>query len=149
MKRLGVGASSDAFHMVIPSSDPGPAAEAMRQALEDAGVAPEQVDYVNAHATSTPVGDCAEARALREVLGPAAERVPVSATKSMTGHALSGAAAVDAVACLAALERQAVPPTINLADPDPDLTARMAARYGVNVPLRATMRSRVLASLTA
>ena len=116
----GFGASSDAFHMVIPSRDPVPAAAAMREALADARLNPDEVDYVNAHATSTPVGDAAEARALRSVLGPAAERVPVSATKSMTGHALSGAAAVDAVACLAALERQALPPTINLVNPDPE-----------------------------
>ncbi len=116
----GCGASSDAFHMVIPNSDPAPAVAAMRAALADAGVNPDQVDYVNAHATSTPVGDCAESRSLRLVLGEAGTRVPVSATKSMTGHALSGAAAVDAVACLAALQYQALPPTINLEDPDPE-----------------------------
>ena len=117
---LGYGASSDAYHMVIPSTDSKPAVTAMRQALADAAVAPDEVDYVNAHATSTPVGDCAESRALRVVFGDAAARVPVSGTKSMTGHALSGAAAVDAVACLAALERQALPPTINLTEPDPE-----------------------------
>jgi 3-oxoacyl-[acyl-carrier-protein] synthase II len=116
----GCGASSDAFHMVIPNSDPAPAVAAMSAALADAGVNPDEVDYVNAHATSTPVGDSAEARSLRLVLGEAGTRVPVSATKSMTGHSLSGAAAVDAVACLAALEHQALPPTINLEDPDPE-----------------------------
>jgi 3-oxoacyl-[acyl-carrier-protein] synthase II len=116
----GYGASSDAHHMVIPSADPGPAAAAVRQALADARINPDEVDYINAHATSTPVGDTAEARVLWAVFGDALARVPVSATKSMTGHALSGAAAVDAVACLAALDRQAVPPTINLFDPDPE-----------------------------
>jgi 3-oxoacyl-[acyl-carrier-protein] synthase II len=116
----GFGASSDAFHMVIPSSDPAPAAEAMRQALADAGVAPEEVDYVNAHATSTPVGDAAEARVLASVFGEGVKRVPVSSTKSMTGHLLTAAAAVEALACLAAMERGAVPPTINLDDPDPE-----------------------------
>jgi 3-oxoacyl-[acyl-carrier-protein] synthase II len=116
----GVGASSDAYHLVIPSSDPGPCVRAMRAALADAGVAPEDLGHVNAHATSTPVGDAFEARALREVLGGAARAVPVSATKSMTGHLLSAAAAVEALACLAALERGAVPPTINLDDPDPE-----------------------------
>jgi len=115
----GFGASSDAAHLVIPSSDPAPAAVAMRAALADAAAAPAEVDYVNAHATGTPVGDACEAQVLRTVFGDAAEAVPVSATKSMTGHALSGAAALDAVACLVALERQAVPPTINLHDPDP------------------------------
>jgi 3-oxoacyl-[acyl-carrier-protein] synthase II len=115
----GCGLSSDAFHMVIPNSNPAPAAAAMRAALADAGIGPGEVDYVNAHATSTPVGDVAEARSLRLVLGEDA-RIPVSATKSMTGHALSGAGAIDAVACLAALEQQALPPTINLENPDPE-----------------------------
>jgi 3-oxoacyl-[acyl-carrier-protein] synthase II len=116
----GFGASSDASHLVIPSNDPGPASRAMRLAMAQAGVAPEQIDYVNAHATSTPVGDRFETRVLHAILGEAARTVPVSATKSMTGHLISAAAAVEAVACLVALDRQALPPTINLDDPDPD-----------------------------
>jgi 3-oxoacyl-[acyl-carrier-protein] synthase II len=92
----------------------------MRLALADARVNPGDLGHVNAHATSTPVGDAFEARALREVLGDAARTVPVNATKSMTGHLLSAAAAVEAIACLAALERGAVHPTINLDDPDPE-----------------------------
>ena len=92
----------------------------MRAALADAAVNPDEVDYLNAHATSTPVGDRAEARVLQMVLGDAIRRVAVSSTKSMTGHLLSAAAAVEALACLAALDRQAVPPTINLDDPDPE-----------------------------
>jgi 3-oxoacyl-[acyl-carrier-protein] synthase II len=116
----GCGASSDAFHMVIPSSDPEPAINAMRQALADASVEPDEVDYVNAHATSTPVGDVAEARVLDAVLGDAVRTVPVSSTKSMTGHLLTAAAAMEALACLVALDSKAIPPTINLHDPDPD-----------------------------
>lgn len=116
----GCGATSDAYHMVIPSPHPEPAITAMRQALADAGIAPESVDYVNAHATGTPVGDSAEARVLRTVLGTAVTHVPVSSTKSMTGHLLTAAAAAEALACLVALERQALPPTINLDDPDPE-----------------------------
>jgi 3-oxoacyl-(acyl-carrier-protein) synthase len=116
----GYGATSDASHMVIPSRDPEPAAAAVRAALRDAAAGSDEVDYLNAHATSTPVGDTSETRVLQAVLGAAVHSVPVSATKSMTGHALSGAAALDALACLTALERQAVPPTINLDDPDPD-----------------------------
>jgi len=116
----GYGASSDAHHIVIPSTDSKPAVAAIRQALADASINPDEVDYINAHATSTPVGDSAEARALKIVFGDAVARIPVSGTKSMTGHALSGAATIDAVACLAALEHQAVPPTINLTDPDPE-----------------------------
>jgi 3-oxoacyl-[acyl-carrier-protein] synthase II len=92
----------------------------MRQALADAGVDPGAVDYVNAHATSTPVGDVAEARVLEAVFGAALPRVPVSSTKSMTGHLLTAAAAVEALACLVAMERQALPPTINLEKPDPE-----------------------------
>jgi 3-oxoacyl-[acyl-carrier-protein] synthase II len=116
----GFGASSDASHMVIPSSDPEPAARAMRIALADAAVNGDEIDYVNAHATSTPVGDRAEARVLQTVLGSALPKVPVSSTKGMTGHLLSAAAAVEALACLVALDRQALPPTINLDHPDPE-----------------------------
>jgi 3-oxoacyl-[acyl-carrier-protein] synthase II len=115
----GVGMSSDAAHMVTPCSDPTQAARAIRMALDDAGIAPEQLDYVNAHAAGTPVGDVAEAGALRLALGPAVDGVPVSSTKSMSGHLVSGAAAFEAVACLAAIDRQAVPPTVNLDHPDP------------------------------
>jgi 3-oxoacyl-[acyl-carrier-protein] synthase II len=116
----GCGASSDAHNMVIPSPDPEPAINAMRQALADAEIEPDEVEYVNAHATSTPVGDAAEARVLNAVLGDAIRKVPVSSTKSMTGHLLTAAAAMEALACLVAMERGAVPPTINLDDPDPD-----------------------------
>jgi 3-oxoacyl-[acyl-carrier-protein] synthase II len=116
----GFGASSDAYHMVIPSPDPLPAVAAMRQALADARVAPDKVDYLNAHATSTPVGDSAEAKVLAMVFGDALPRVPVSSTKSMTGHLLTAAAAVEALACVAAMQRQALPPTINLDNPDPE-----------------------------
>jgi 3-oxoacyl-[acyl-carrier-protein] synthase II len=116
----GCGAGSDAFHMVIPSPHPEPAIAAMRQALADARVEPSSVDYVNAHATSTPVGDAAEVRVLKAVFGDAVRTVPVSSTKSMTGHLLTAAAALEALACLVAIERGALPPTINLDDPDPE-----------------------------
>lgn len=116
----GYGATSDAFHMIIPSNDPAPAAAAMRMALADAEIEPDAIDYVNAHATSTPVGDKAEARALHAVFGPHTATTPVSSTKSIMGHALSAAAAIEAVACLAALRAQAIPPTLNLDTPDPD-----------------------------
>jgi 3-oxoacyl-[acyl-carrier-protein] synthase II len=116
----GYGARSDAFNMVIPSPNPEPALAAVREALRDAGCNPEDVDYVNAHATSTPVGDIAEARVLTAVFGSHVHRVPVSSTKSMTGHLLTAAAAVEALACLTAMERGALPPTINLHEPDPE-----------------------------
>jgi 3-oxoacyl-[acyl-carrier-protein] synthase II len=98
----GFGSSSDAYHAVIPSPDTGPAVDAMRQALADASLNPEEIGYLNAH-----------------VLGEATDRVPVSSTKSMTGHLLTAAGAVEAIACLAAIEHQALPPTLNLDDPDP------------------------------
>jgi 3-oxoacyl-[acyl-carrier-protein] synthase II len=117
----GCGSSSDAFHHVIPSPDPAPAAAAMRQALADARIEPGEVDHVNAHATSTPVGDAAEAAVLRLVLGDDAGRIPVTSTKSLTGHMLTAAGAFEALACLTAMRHQAIPPTINLDDPDVDL----------------------------
>ncbi|MFN9367546.1 MAG: beta-ketoacyl-[acyl-carrier-protein] synthase family protein [Planctomycetia bacterium] len=114
----GVGMSRAGAHMVIPSTDPTHAARALAKSLEDAGVAPEELDYINAHAAGTPVGDVAEAAAIRLALGAAADSVPVSSTKSMSGHLVSGAAAFELLACLAAVERQAVPPTVNLDEPD-------------------------------
>ncbi|MCE9632030.1 MAG: beta-ketoacyl-[acyl-carrier-protein] synthase family protein [Planctomycetia bacterium] len=114
----GVGMSSDGAHMVIPSTDPVHAAEAITAALIDAAVSPREVDYVNAHAAGTPVGDVAEAGAIRMALGDAADGIPVSSTKSMSGHMISGAAAFEAMACLVAIERQTVPPTVNLERPD-------------------------------
>jgi 3-oxoacyl-[acyl-carrier-protein] synthase II len=132
----GCGASSDAHNMVIPSPDPAPAMAAMRQALADAGAAPEAVDYVNAHATSTPVGDVAEANVLKGVFGDALRRVPVSSTKSMTGHLLTAAAAVEALACVVAMERGALPPTINLDDPDPDCPLCHIANQAREQPVR-------------
>ena len=117
----GCGSSSDAHHYVIPSPDPAPAASAMRRALADARVEPSRVDHINAHATSTPVGDAGEAVVLRSVLGDDVGRIPVSSTKSLTGHLLTAAGAFEALACLTALRHQAIPPTINLDEPDVDL----------------------------
>jgi 3-oxoacyl-[acyl-carrier-protein] synthase II len=116
----GYGASSDAHNMVIPSPDPDAAVAAVRQALADAAVNPDQVDYINAHATSTPVGDIAEARVLHTVFGNDIRRIPISSTKSMTGHLLTGAASIEALACVVAMQQGAAPPTINLDDPDPE-----------------------------
>ncbi|MFO0908840.1 MAG: beta-ketoacyl-[acyl-carrier-protein] synthase family protein [Isosphaeraceae bacterium] len=135
----GVGATSDAHHLVIPSSNPDPCIRAIRLALEDGRLDPADLDYVNAHATSTPVGDAFESRAVRAVLGPAVERVPVSATKSMTGHLLTAAAAVEALACLGAMARSAIPPTINLHDPDPECDLRHVANQAIEQPVRTAL----------
>lgn len=125
----GFGASSDAFHLVLPSNDPEPMCNAMRAALADAELESHELDYVNAHAPGTPAGDRAEARALRQVLGDAVTQVPVSSTKSITGHLLSAAAAMETLASVVAIASQAIPPTINLDHPDPECELHHVAHY--------------------
>ncbi len=117
---LGCGLTSDAHHMVIPNPEPVQAARAIRMALDQAGVNPDQIDYINAHGTSTPVGDAAEAKAIRSVFEEHTRTVPVSSTKSMTGHLLTAASALEALACLTTFQYSAIPPTINLDEIDPD-----------------------------
>jgi 3-oxoacyl-[acyl-carrier-protein] synthase II len=134
----GCGAASDAYHMVIPSPDPAPAISAMRRAIADAEIAPTQIDYVNAHATSTPVGDQAEAKILEAVFGDHVRSVSVSSTKSMTGHLLTAAAAFEALACVVALERQTAPPTINLHRPDPECRLNHVANQALERSVKVT-----------
>jgi 3-oxoacyl-[acyl-carrier-protein] synthase II len=117
---LGYGASADAQHVAAPDEDGAGARACLERALRDAGVAPGDVHYVNAHATSTPAGDRSEARAIRSVFGAAADALPVSSTKSMTGHLLGAAGAVEALFCVRALETGLLPATRNLDDPDPE-----------------------------
>jgi 3-oxoacyl-[acyl-carrier-protein] synthase II len=116
----GAGYSADAHHIAQPDPDGTGIRSAIGRALADAAVRPEQVVHVNAHATSTPLGDVAEAQAVAAVLGDAAPGVVISATKSMTGHLLGGAGAIEAVAAILALRDKVAPPTINLEDPDDD-----------------------------
>jgi len=117
---LGYAATADAAHMVQPTEDAEGAQRCMRLALEDADLAPADVDYLNPHATSTPAGDVSEARAIRAVFGAHTDQLPVSATKSMTGHLLGAAGAVEALLCIRALDTGMLPPTINLDSPDPE-----------------------------
>jgi len=117
---LGYGASADAQHIAAPDEDGRGARACMQRALRDAGLAPGDVHYVNAHATSTPAGDRSEARAIRAVFGSFSDGLPVSSTKSMTGHLLGAAGAVEALFCVRALETGMLPPTINLEQPDPE-----------------------------
>jgi 3-oxoacyl-[acyl-carrier-protein] synthase II len=116
----GYGATSEAYHMVIPQEDGLESARTMQLALADAAIAPAQVDYINAHATATPVGDPVEIRAIRRVLKRRAERVLISATKSLVGHTLGAAGALGAIASVLSLTSGQVHPTINYDDPDPE-----------------------------
>jgi len=115
---VGFGMSSDAYHMTSPPEDGAGAALAMENALRDAGISASQIGYINAHGTSTPAGDKAEAQAVNSVFGADSHKVLVSSTKSMTGHLLGAAGAVESIFTLLALRDQAVPPTLNLDNPD-------------------------------
>jgi len=114
----GFGMSGDAYHMTMPPENGDGAAASMRNALRDAGINAERIDYINAHGTSTPGGDIAETRAVKQVLGSAVDKVAVSSTKSMIGHLLGAAGAVEAIFSVLAIRDNVAPPTINLDNPD-------------------------------
>jgi 3-oxoacyl-[acyl-carrier-protein] synthase II len=133
---LGYAGTADAAHIAQPTENAEGAQRCMRLALEDADLTIADVDHVNAHATSTPAGDSSEARAIRAVFGAHTDSLPVSATKSMTGHLLGAAGAVEAMFCIRALETGILPPTINLEDVDPDC----ALDHVANEARRATIR---------
>jgi 3-oxoacyl-[acyl-carrier-protein] synthase II len=120
---LGYGATSDAFHMVQPRADGSEAARAASIALADAAVEPETIDYVNAHASSTPLGDIAEARAIARALGAGVAAVPVSGTKALYGHPLGASGAIEAAICALAFRDGWVPPSVNLVEPEPEVGA--------------------------
>ncbi|MCY4585405.1 MAG: beta-ketoacyl-ACP synthase II [Bryobacterales bacterium] len=117
---VGYGMSGDAFHITSPSEDGEGATRVMQNAINDAGIAPEQIDYINAHGTSTPLGDVIETRAIRKTFGEYAGKVAISSTKSMTGHLLGGAGGLEAGIAVLALRDQVAPPTINHTHPDPE-----------------------------
>lgn len=116
----GYGTSNDAYHISAPAENGAGAALSMEWALEDAGLSPEQIDYINAHGTSTPLNDKSETQAIKKVFGETAYSIPVSSTKSMTGHLLGASGALEAVICVQVLQEQILPPTINYEYPDPE-----------------------------
>ncbi|MBN2613804.1 MAG: beta-ketoacyl-ACP synthase II [Bacteroidales bacterium] len=141
---IGGGMTADAYHLTQPHPEGLGAANVMKLAIEDGGIKPEDIDYVNVHGTATPLGDRAEAKAILKVFGEHAYKVNISATKSMTGHLLGAAGAIEAIAAILAIKYDIVPPTINLATPDPEvdpklnLTVNKAQKRTVNAALSNT-----------
>ena len=117
---IGYGASGDAYHVTQPLENGEGAAKAMQMALNKAGLSPTEIDYINAHGTSTPLNDKMETRAIKSVFGDNAYHIPISSTKSMMGHLIGGAGAVEAAICLMVIQHGFIPPTINLTHPDPE-----------------------------
>jgi 3-oxoacyl-[acyl-carrier-protein] synthase II len=136
---VGFGASADAYHITSPDPDGEGAAEAMRLAMLEAGVEPHEVDYINAHGTSTPLNDKIETLAVKKVLGAAARSVRISSTKSMTGHLLGAAGAVEAIACGLAIRDNLLPPTIGLQVSDPDCDLDYVPNRAVRAPVRVAL----------
>ena len=118
---IGYGATGDAYHITSPAPDGEGAQRAMKLAMDDADISPEQVDYINAHGTSTPLNDLYETKAIKEVFKEHAYKLPISSTKSMTGHMLGAAGAVEAIVCLLSIKEGIIPPTINYETPDEEL----------------------------
>jgi len=135
----GYGVSADAFHMTAPREDGDGAFRCMRNALKDANLETSAVDYINAHGTSTPLGDVAETRAVKRLLGARAGKVAVNSTKSMTGHLLGAAGGVEAVFSALALRDQVSPPTINLRTPDPECDLDYVANAARKMPIRVAL----------
>lgn len=117
----GFGSSGDAFHMAAPDPEGKGAIRTMSRALTDAGIQPEEVSYINAHGTSTPANDATETKAIKNLFGDYAQRVPISSSKSMLGHAMGASGAIEAIVCALSLYHQKVHPTINYENPDPEL----------------------------
>ena len=135
----GYGVSSDAFHMTAPAEDGDGAFRCMSNAMRDAGIAIDAIDYINAHGTSTPLGDIAETVAVKRLLGERAKKVAVNSTKSMTGHLLGAAGGVEAVFSILALQNQVSPPTINLQTPDPKCDLDYVPNAARRMPIRVAL----------
>ena len=136
---MGYGASGDAGHITQPDGEGRGAARAMSMALEDAGVTPESIDYINAHGTSTPLGDKAETSAIKKVFGEHSKSLVVSSIKSHLGHTLGASGGIELVACAKALQHNVIPPTINLETPDPECDLDYAPNQPREMPVQVTM----------
>jgi len=136
---VGYGMSGDAHHMTAPPEDGIGAQLSMRAALRDAGLAPEDVGYINAHGTSTELNDKTETLAIKQVFGAHARRLAVSSTKSMTGHALGGAGGIEAIFTSLAVAQGKLPPTINLTDPDPECDLDYVPNVMREAPVRVAL----------
>jgi 3-oxoacyl-[acyl-carrier-protein] synthase II len=136
---LGYGFNSDAYHITAPDPDGAGAASCMKMALDDAGISTNQVDYINAHGTSTVLNDLSETRAIKSVFGKRSQKIPISSNKSMIGHMWAGAGAVEAISCLLTINQGIIPPTINYETPDPecdlDYVPNVARRAEVKIAL--------------
>jgi 3-oxoacyl-[acyl-carrier-protein] synthase II len=132
----GYGLSGDAYHIAAPSEDGDGPARVMRNALEDAEINPDEVDYINAHGTSTPAGDSVETMAIKMVFGPHARKLAVSSTKSMTGHLLGAAGGLETAICALAVENQVMPPTTNYETPDPECDLDYVPNVARSAPIR-------------
>jgi len=122
---VGTGMSADAYHLTAPHPEGLGAKNVMKNALEDAGIGPEKIDYINVHGTATPLGDIAEAKAIIAVFGEHSYKLNISSTKSMTGHLLGAAGAVEAIAAIMAVKDDIIPPTINFRNPDPEIDPKL------------------------
>ena len=138
---IGYGASGDGYHMTAPPPDGEGAIRSMCAALEDAGIAAEEIDHINAHGTSTPFNDLYETRAIKTVFGSRAHAIPISATKSMTGHLLGGAGGVETVFTTLAVVRGILPPTINLEHPDEECDLDYVPNVARSVDIRCAMKN--------
>ena len=138
---IGAAATADAYHIVAPCADGDGASRCMRRALEDAGVGPEEIDYINAHGTSTPLNDAAETAGIKTALGEHAYQIPISSSKSMLGHALGASGALESIACVRTIQTGVIHPTINYEYPDPNCDLDYVPNIARHVEVRTVLKN--------
>jgi 3-oxoacyl-[acyl-carrier-protein] synthase II len=137
----GYGNTCDAYHITAPMEDGSGASKAMSIALDDAGINPEDVGYINAHGTSTKLNDAMETKAIKKVFGDAACNVPISSTKSMTGHLLGASGGLETIVCVLVVEQGIIPPTINLEHPDPECDLDYVPNQAREIEVKAVLNN--------